>query len=200
MNGRAAAVPTRFGSRRGARRSSGEAGLATAIAVETVAGAMRSGMTLPAALSQAGRSGVGSFPRGLLDVAAEVDGGASLQAALATWAATAQEPHVAVFVDACRLGSEMGAGLPEALERLGASIRADADLAAELRVLSTPARASVALMLATPAGFGAVVVLPDPALRQVLLGTTWGLAGLGAAGGSIALGAWWMRRLLRSVW
>ena len=190
----------RLAERRLERRSPGARQLASAVAVETVAGALRGGLALPGAMAQAARAADGPFAVGLDRVVREIEAGAPPHSALAGWATGDPDPHVRVFVEACLLGQEMGAGLPDALERLGSSIRADADLAAELRVLSAPARASVALMLATPLGFGAVVVLPDPALREVLLGTRWGVTGLMAAAISVGIGAWWMRRLLRSVW
>jgi len=185
--------------RRARRRTASTDPRDVAVTLEAVAGALRAGAGLGQALSAATRGAAHPFADGLARVAADLDAGGGVDAALERWAARRPDRWSRVVADACRLGVAMGAGLPEALDRVAAGARDEADLAADVRVLTAPARASAMMMAAMPVGFGLVVVLPDPGLRSVLLGTGPGLACLAVATLAEALGAVWMRSLVRTV-
>lgn len=173
--------------------------LDVAVVLESAAGALRAGAGFVPALAAAVEGADHAFASGLSRAIAEVDAGSSVDAALERWAARQADPWTAVVADACRLGVSMGIGLAEALDRIAVSARAEADLTADLRVLVAPARASALLMVAMPVVFCLVVVLPDEALRGVLLGTGFGWACLVAGSTAQLAGAVWMRALVRTV-
>jgi tight adherence protein B len=203
VSARAAAL-ARLGPGTGAgagRRRSEESidPLRVAVVLETLAGALRGGAGIGPALAAATRGSVDRFTAGLARVAAELDRGSSLDAALARWVGRDGGRWCSVVADAFRLGAAMGAGLPEAIERIAAGARDEAELAAELRALTAPARASAILMSAMPVAFALVVVLPDPPLRSFLFGTSAGWACVVAGVAADVAGAVWMRSLVRSV-
>ncbi len=173
--------------------------LDVAVVLESAAGALRAGTGLGPALAGAVAGSDRSFARGLARLVSDLDAGTPLDAALDRWAALEPDGWTAVVADACRLGAAMGQGLPEALDRIAASARAEADLAADLRLLTAPARASALLMAVMPVAFCLVIVLPDPDLRGVLLGTGLGWACVTGASFAQVAGAVWMRALVRSV-
>jgi Flp pilus assembly protein TadB len=169
-----------------------------AVTLETVAGALRGGAGLVEALRTASTADAGgSFAAGVGRIVADVDAGSALDAAFRRWAGREATQWATASADVAAVASEMGAGLPQALERLARAARSEADLLVELRVLAAPARASALVMSAMPLVFGLLVVLPEAQMRQFL--TT--PAGASCCGLALVLqcaGYAWMRSIVGS--
>ncbi len=177
-------------------------------AVEAVAARVATGSSLAQALAPAGS---GPSPVGgadpavvgaegdLVAVAAEADRGAPLQGALDGWAARRPGTGAGLVADALALAGSTGGSQAGALERVGATLREREALGREVAALGSQARASAAVLVATPIGFAVVVAALDQRVAHVLLATPVGWGCL--AGGCLldAAGAWWMARSLRGA-
>ena len=166
-------------------------------AVEEVARALRSGASLRQALAQAGRATPGPLGADLARVAAAVEHGASLVAALEGWAEQRQLDTVGLVVAALSLGAETGGAQAQAVDGVAATLRQRLAARAEARALATQARASAAVIAVAPLGFCAVASVADARTARFLLGEPLGLACLAGGLALDAAGALWMGRLTR---
>jgi tight adherence protein B len=132
-------------------------------------------------------------------VASRVDRGESVRDALD--ALVGRHPVHAVRLAAAALlvGADTGAAPARAVEGVAATLRDHAALEREAAALATQGRASAAVLVLAPVGFGAFAVLADPRVATFLFRTAAGLACLVSGAALDALGAWWMSRLVRSA-
>lgn len=165
--------------------------------LEAIARALRSGASLLQAVEEAGRSRPGEVGREFLRVAAEARGGSSLVGALDQMARRRPLPAVRLAVAALALGVETGGAQARAVDGVAATLRDRLNVAAEVRALSSQARASALVIGLAPLAFGAFAVAADRRTGEFLfdtgLGVTFLLTGLGLD----AAGWLWMRKLAR---
>ena len=180
-----------------ARRGTGDARLQAALpeALEAVARSLRSGSSLLQAVEEAGSTTSGALGSELRAVAARARRGSSLVDSLDDLAARRPIGSLQLAVSALCLGIETGGAQAQAVDGVAATIRDRHNLAAEVRALSSQARASAAVMGLSPIGFGVFAGATDPRTATFLLHTPLGLAFV--AGGLVldAVGWLWMRRL-----
>lgn len=180
------------------RRANGgyEADLLAALAgvASSLGGGASLGHALHRASSQAGACGAD-----LARARTRIEAGWSVQSALDHWAASRSEPAVLLVADALAVAGTAGASQERAITAVAATIRDRADRGREVRALASQAKASCAVLVATPVAFSVVVSLLDGRVLRFLLGTA---AGWGCMLGGLLLdgvGAWWMARLVRRV-
>ncbi len=123
--------------------------------------------------------------------------GAPLGPALDRWAA-GDDPVRAMTGVALSFGAEVGGARARALDEAAAGLRDRAELAREIRALTSQARASAAVMVVAPVAFAGVGWLTGGVSARVFT-TPLGLVCLAAGLALDLLGAWWMASWTRSV-
>lgn len=169
--------------------------------LESVAGKLRAGASLSAAVASSADDGTGS---GLLDadlrvLAQRVAHGQPFRDAVESWAERRSVADVGLVAAALVLGAEVGGTRARALDGVATTLRDRRALAAEVDALSSQARASAVVLMGAPILFAALGLLSDPDVSAFLLRTP---AGLGCLLGGLALDAAagvWMVRIAGSA-
>lgn len=137
-----------------------------------VAGAVRSGASLPQAIAQASRELPSPVGRELDLVAREQRLGVALDAAMAHLERRVPIDEVTLFVAAVRISQETGGNLAETLERLADSLRRKAAIEGRIDALTAQGRLQGWVMAVLPlAVAGALFAIEPHAMRPLL--TTW---------------------------
>jgi tight adherence protein B len=157
--------------------------------LDAVARLVRSGVSLRHALA--------AHPQGWLAPAAR------RAASNAPWLQVLAEldaRHEAERVAAAALGFAANAGGPvaETLDRAAAVLRDLQHDLDERRAHSVNARLSALVMTLLPAAFGTWVTLTDSRVRAFTLGSPIGVVCVAVGAGCLALGWWWMHRIIGS--
>src|SRR5437764_76107 len=158
-------------------------------ALDVVAGAVRSGGSLLAALDDASRAVGPPLADDLVDV---VRGAAvvGLDRSLKAWTARRPSDGVKLVAAALSLGATTGGGLAGALDGLAASLRSRSAAVAEARALSAQARLSAVVIGVAPVAFCGFTAATDHTTAAFLFGTPAGRLCL--VGGVLLAGAVWL--------
>lgn len=119
--------------------------------------------------------------------------------ALDDWAASAAHSDADLVVAVLLLSDESGAAVAARLDRAAATLRQRSILAAEVRALTSQARASATVVALAPVAFAAVVAMTDDRFLGLMFGTSIGRISLVVGVLLDAVGVWWMRRLTARV-
>jgi tight adherence protein B len=170
--------------------------------LESVARAVRSGMSLSAALDRALEDnsldqGIESEMNSRIHEALRRHHhGEPLAVSLGIAKATCRDDVVRLTLAVLGLAAGHGGPSAEALDRAGAALRERASLAADARTQAAPARLSSTMLTLSPVAFSALTASLDDNIRRTLVATPlgWGcmITGLLLAG----LGRHWMTRLV----
>lgn len=174
---------------------------ALAVFVESVAGLLRTGLSLPVALDMASRDDGAPLADSVRPALLHA-GHVGLPVAMHEWAATLRvdHPQAPLVARALIMVSHGGVGAATALDGLAEGLRATISVEREVAALSSQARLSGAVMAVVPVGFAALLSGTDPAARAFLTGTPLGLACL-TIGLTLDVVAWLiMRRLAVVSW
>lgn len=190
-----AGPPVVLRARRGRSDARLEANLPEAM--EAVARSLRSGSSVLQAIEEAGACTTGALGDELGAVAARARNGVSLVDALDGLSARRPLGGVRLAVSALCLGAETGGAQAQAIDGVAATVRDRLGLAAEVRALSSQARASATVMGLAPIGFGAFAAATDPRTSTFLFHTSLGLALVVAGLFLDGVGWLWMQRLSR---
>lgn len=181
--------------RRGRQAHQVEADLPAVL--ESLAGSVRSGASLPLAVREAAATAGGPIALDLAGVVASVDAGTPLVSALHAWADHRGSGRVRLAVAALTLALECGGGEARTLDGVAATLRDRLAIEREVVALSSQARSSAVVMIAAPAGFVLLTGVGDPAVGEFFLHSSLGFAclavgiALDAAGGAWM---WWIAR------
>ncbi|MEA2427096.1 MAG: tight adherence protein [Thermoleophilaceae bacterium] len=162
--------------------------------LDGVARSLRSGATMPGALSeQSGAPGrLGEDVRALVRAA---EGGVPLVVALDAWPERCPTPGVRLAVAALALAVESGGAVAQAVDGVAATLRANLAVTGEVAAQAAQARLSGLVIALAPLAFGALAAGTDARTAHFLLRTAAG--SLCIAGGLAldAVAAWWMHRI-----
>ncbi|MBW3615152.1 MAG: type II secretion system F family protein [Actinobacteria bacterium] len=178
----------------GARRRRSPAADLPAL-LEGVASRLRAGGSLGQALVEAAPPGPGVLAdqwRRTAELVPVIGAVAALQ----DWAGRADQRSVRLAAAALTLAARTGGSPARAVDGVAATLRSRLALEAEIRALSSQARASAVVIALAPAAFGVLAGLTDPRIVGFLT-TPAGVVVVSAGLGLDALGAWWMARLCR---
>jgi tight adherence protein B len=165
--------------------------------LESLAGSVRSGASLPVAVREAAAGAPGPLGEDLAGVIAAVDAGAPLAAALHHWAEERGSPRVRLAVTALTLALQCGGAEARTIDGVATTLRDRVAVEREAVALSSQARASAVVMVAAPAAFLLLTGIGDPSVGQFFLRTSFGFAclvlglALDAVGGAWM---WWIAR------
>ncbi len=190
--------------------------------VEAVARSLRSGTSLRVALAEGAQGATGSLAVELRGVHDTVTAGASLPEALDGWAARHRpcaagltpadrsrrgrnrarsrigHPALAMTATVLAIAAEVGGAQARTVDALVASLRDQRAVIGEIRTAAAQARLSAVVMVLLPIGFAALQAVTNGAAAHFLLATAPGGVCLLVGLTLDALGAWWMRRLVRA--
>lgn len=181
--------------RRGRQAHQVEADLPAVL--ESLAGSVRSGASLPLAVREAAATAGGPIALDLAGVVASVESGTPLVSALDAWADRRGSGRVRLAVAALTLALECGGAEARTLDGVAATLRDRLAIEREVVALSSQARSSAVVMIAAPAGFVLLTGVGDPAVGEFFLHSSLGFAclalgiALDAAGGAWM---WWIAR------
>ena len=171
-----------------------------AVVLEAVARSLRGGASLVVALHEA----TDALPPG--PVADELraalvrhDRGAPVIAVVDAWVAADPTPARSLAGAALALGSELGGARARALDGAAAGLRDRADLAREVRALTTQARSSTLVMVLAPVAFALYAWTSDHRVAVLMLTTPLGWSCLALGLLLDAVGAWWMATIVGRV-
>ena len=166
-------------------------------ALEQIAAELRGGGTVAGALERLGVEG-GPVAADLRRVGTRTRLGLGLGDALAAWPTDHDGPGVRAAAGALALATTLGGAAAEALDGLAASLRHRLDAAAEARALSSQARLSAVVIGVAPVGYLAFAGVVDPRSVSALTSTGVGRVCLVVGLALEALGALWIRRIVRA--
>ncbi|MFP3905501.1 MAG: type II secretion system F family protein [Acidimicrobiales bacterium] len=166
-------------------------------ALEAIARSTRAGSSVVQAMASLAGDGASPADRLFASVATRVHRGESLPDALEGVVATNELVAVRLAVAALLVGAETGAAPGRAVEGVAATLRDRAALDREATANASQARASVAVLVLAPLGFGVFAVATDPRVGEFLFRSWVGWVCLGLGLGLDALGWLWMRSIMR---
>ncbi|MBK5222154.1 MAG: type II secretion system F family protein [Acidimicrobiia bacterium] len=181
-----------------AARHRRERGLAASVpdALDHIARSCRSGSSVVQALHEVGSAGVGPAGEVLAEVAQRVERGAAMRESLDDLVGRHQVGALRLAAAALLVGADTGAAPARAVEGVATTLRDRAALDREAAAHATQAKASAAVLVLAPVGFGVFTIAADPRVGDFLFRSPGGLACLAGGATLDVLGAWWMSRLV----
>jgi tight adherence protein B len=172
-------------------------GASVPITIDGIASELRAGGTIATAVRGIARSD-GVLAPDFARIDARLLLGAPIAEAFRSWARERDAPGVDVAAGALAMCATVGGRAADALDGVASSLRDRGAVVAEARALSAQARMSALVVGGTPFLYVGWSALADRQALHALLGTPTGRACVALGVGLEALGAWWMRRILRA--
>ena len=166
-------------------------------ALDRLATALRSGASVPLALTEAGGSLAPPLGPELAALGRQAAAGRAVVEVLDRWSARHDDTGTRLAATALALATTVGGAPGRAVDGVAATLRERLDLADERRALSSQARLSALVLALAPVGFAVVLGVTDGSVTRYLLGTPAGWACLTVGLSLDAAGTWWMARLTR---
>jgi tight adherence protein B len=167
------------------------------VALDRLAGALRSGSSLPVAIGEAGRATPDPVGTELVALAHDATRGRPVVDVLDGWVAQHGDPSTRLAAAAMVLATAVGATPARAVDGVATTLREREDVAAERRALAAQSRASVIVLSAAPLVLAVLLGVSDSAAARFLVGSPAGWACLVAGVALDGAGAWWMATLTR---
>lgn len=165
--------------------------------LQLVAGSLRSGFSLVQALDSVVREGTQPAAEEFARALSETRIGVELEAALDRAALRMASDDLKWIVMAIRIQREVGGNLAEVLLTTVSTMRERAQTRRQVRALSAEGRISAYILLALPVGLGAFFFLTNPEYMRPLHTTNIGILMLIGSGVLMAVGSFWMSRLIK---
>jgi tight adherence protein B len=169
------------------------------VALDAIGRGVRSGASLPQAVSEAATSVRGPVAADLTLVVTSVGRGQPFADALGDWRAARTRPSVRLTVGALVLASTTGGPPARVIEEVASAIRTRQQVAREAQALAAQARLSALVVGVAPVGFMVVMCATDPRNAHLMFGTRIGLACVALGITLDAAGAMWMHRMSARV-
>lgn len=167
-------------------------------ALERMAGALRTGSSLPHALAEARRTTEAPLGAELATLAHAAEQGYPLLDVLDRWTQVHDDPGTRLAATALALATGVGAAPARAIDGVAATLRERLAQAAERRTQAVQAHYSAVVLSAAPLVFTGLLALTNAAAADFLLRTPAGWACLLVGVGLDVLGAVWMMRLVHT--
>lgn len=165
--------------------------------LQLVASSLRSGFSLGQALDGVVHDGVQPAAGELARALTEARLGGELEDALERVATRMRSQDFTWVVMAIRISREVGGNLAEVLMTTVHTVRERGRLARQVRALSAEGRLSAYVLVAMPIGIGLWLFLVRRDYVRPLYTTSVGLAMLVAAALGLAVGSWWLSRIVK---
>jgi tight adherence protein B len=162
----------------------------------TLAGSLRAGRSLGQALEALAREMPAPMGRELRKIVAEVRLGRPLNEALDDAVDRVGSPDFRWAVLAVQIQAEVGGNLAELLNRVADTMRARSRLKGEVKALTAEGRASAGMLVVMPPALGMVMYAVNPEYMKPLFTETVGHIMLGVSLVMIAVGFFWMKKVV----
>jgi tight adherence protein B len=166
-------------------------------ALDLIARALKAGHAFPSGLQMVGEETQDPIAGEFRIVHDEINFGVAVPTALANLANRVPIPDVRHFVIAVLIQRETGGNLTELLANIAKLIRERLKLLMKVRVLSAEGRLSALILCALPPAVASMMYLINPKFMSVLWTDPMGIKMLYAEVVMMALGALWMRKIIR---
>ncbi len=166
-------------------------------ALDLMARALKAGHALASALQMVGDEGQDPIAAEFRIVHDEINYGVAVETALTNLANRVPSTDMRYFVVAVLIQRETGGNLTEVLANLSALIRERLRLLGKVQVLSAEGRMSGWVMGCLPFAVAAIINLLNPEFMSVLWTDPMGLKIIYAMLFLMAMGALWMRKIIR---
>jgi tight adherence protein B len=165
-------------------------------ALTTLAGSLRAGRSLGQALEALSREMPAPIGRELRKVVAEIRLGRPMAAALDDAVERVGSPDFRWAVLAIQIQAEVGGNLAELLGQVADTMRARSRLRGEVKALTAEGRASAGMLVIMPPALGVVMYIVNPTYMKPLLTETTGHLILGISVVMMAMGFFWMKKIV----
>jgi len=165
-------------------------------ALTTLAGSLRAGRSLGQALEALAREMQKPMGRELRKIVAEVRLGRPLNEALDDAVERVGSPDFRWAVLAIQIQAEVGGNLAELLNRVADTMRSRSRLRGEVKALTAEGRASAGMLVVMPPALGMVMYAVNPDYMKPLFTETTGHIMLGISMVMIAVGFFWMKKVV----
>lgn len=166
-------------------------------ALDLIGRALRAGHALQNGLKMVGEEMAEPICSEFSIVSDEVHFGVSMQQALINLTVRVPGTDLRYFVIAVLIQRETGGNLTELLDNISAIIRDRLKLLGSVRVLTAEGRMSGLILSVLPFALGGVIHAFNPGFLAPLWSDPVGLKMVGAAGGMMVLGIFWMWRIIK---
>jgi tight adherence protein B len=166
-------------------------------ALDLMSRALKAGHAFPSALQMVGEEAQNPIAAEFRIVHDEINFGVSVPSALTNLATRVPGSDMRHFVIAVLIQRETGGNLTELLANISALIRERLKLLLKVRVLSAEGRLSGWVLCLLPFGLALVINLINPQFMAVLWTDPMGLSMVYGALVLMAIGALWMRKIIR---
>jgi len=166
-------------------------------ALDLISRALRAGHAFATGLKMAGEELAEPLAAEFRLTHEEINFGVSLQQALMNMAARTPSTDLRYFVVAVLIQRETGGNLTEVLGNLATLMRERFKLFEKIRVLAAEGKMSAWILGILPFAVAGIINVMNPAFMRVLWTDPMGVKMIGAALLMMALGALWMRRIIR---
>ena len=166
-------------------------------ALDLIGRALRAGHALQNGLKMVGEEMAEPISGEFRITSDEVNFGVSMQDALTNLTTRVPSTDLRYFVIAVLIQRETGGNLTELLDNISAIIRGRLKLLGAVRVLSAEGRMSAWILSILPFALAGVINLLNPDFLAPLWGDPMGLKMMGGAGVMMALGIFWMWRIIK---
>jgi tight adherence protein B len=166
-------------------------------ALDLIARALKAGHAFPSGLQMVGEETQDPIAGEFRIVHDEINFGIAVPTALANLANRVPIPDMRHFVIAVLIQRETGGNLTELLANIAKLIRERLKLLMKVRVLSAEGRLSALILCALPPTVAGMINLINPKFMSVLWTDPMGLKMIYAALVLMAIGALWMRKIIR---
>jgi len=166
-------------------------------ALDFISRALKAGHAFPSGLQMVGEETQEPIAGEFRIVHDEINFGVAVPTALANLASRVPIPDMRHFVIAVLIQRETGGNLTELLANIGKLIRERLKLLMKVRVLSAEGRLSAVILCALPPAVAGMINLINPKFMSVLWTDPMGLKMVYTALVMMAIGALWMRKIIR---
>lgn len=166
-------------------------------ALQMLAGGLRAGHSLLRAVDAAAEENESPMKDELSRVVTETRIGRDLGESLADVARRTANEDFGSITRAIEIHREVGGDLAQVLDNVGGTIRDRTQLRGQVRALSAEGRMSAIVLMALPIVMFVGLTLFNPLYSQVFLTTVPGFLMIGAAVVLLAVGGFWLSRLIK---
>lgn len=165
--------------------------------ITTLAGSLRAGHSVMRALDSSAREFDAPMSEELARIVNEVRMGRHPEETMTDTARRMDSEDFSWIAEAIQINREVGGDLSQVLDQVGATIRERAQIKGQVRALSAEGKMSAYILIALPFGVSAVLYFMNPSYLSTLFTHPLGLAMLVAGGVMLAIGSFWMSRMIK---
>ncbi|GAA3673148.1 hypothetical protein GCM10023081_09400 [Arthrobacter ginkgonis] len=165
--------------------------------VLTLAGSLRAGHSVMRAIDSAAEEFDAPMSEELARIVNEVRMGRNPEETMVETARRMDSDDFSWIAEAIQINREVGGDLSQVLDQVGDTIRERAQIKGQVRALSAEGKMSAYILIALPFGISGVLYVMNPDYLGTLFSHPLGLAMLAVGGIMLAIGSFWMSRMIK---